>query len=182
MKTRCMNLLIAEHKVILRAVDVLSEIANQTAGGRQLNKDDVRGLLDIFRVYADELHQGKEEGALFPVFTARCDPGQLESVRHMLFEHEQDRSLMQGMEDALLTSNGGEFNQYAMRFAEILRNHIYKEDNILFELVDKRLSPEDDNRIVRQFEAFDRDFNDRGQDRLLHRLRMLEWKYLRKAA
>jgi hypothetical protein len=44
------------------------------------------------------------------------------------------------------------------------------------------LSPEDDKRVINGFEAFDREFNARGQDKLLHRLRMLEWKYLRKAA
>jgi len=56
-------------------------------------------LLEIFRVVGDDWHQGKEEGALFPVLTAGCERAAVDSVRHMLFEHEQDRSLMVGIED-----------------------------------------------------------------------------------
>jgi hemerythrin-like domain-containing protein len=100
----------------------------------------------------------------------------------MLFEHEQDRSLIEGIDDALLRSNAADFSTHAGRLASILRTHIYKEDNILFEIVDHALSAEDDQQVIREFEAFDRDFTDRGHDKLLQRLRLLEWKYLRKVA
>jgi len=75
--------------------------------------------------------------------------------------------------NALQRSDATEFSDLAIRLAEILRTHIYKEDNILFEIIDKSLSPDDDIRVVDQF-AFDREFKERGQDKLLHRLRMLE--------
>jgi hemerythrin-like domain-containing protein len=64
----------------------------------------------------------------------------------------------------------------------MLRTHIYKEDNILFEMIDDTLSAEDDSRVLHGFEGFDRDFTARGYDKILHRLRMLEWKYLSKVA
>jgi len=100
----------------------------------------------------------------------------------MIFEHEQDRSLMAGIEDGLQRSNAADFAQYALRLAEILRDHIRKEDDILFGIIDQQLSVEDDAGIVTEFEAFDREFEKRGRDRVLHRLRMLEWKYLSKPA
>ena len=182
MKNKCLELLVAEHKTILRAIDVLCVVGRQTSDGQKLNREDINGLLEFFRVFADELHQGKEESALFPAFTAACERSEIEPVRHMLFEHETDRSLTEGLEDALLTSNTAEFVDYAARLSEMLRTHIYKEDNILFDMMDKGLSSEADAHVLHDFQAFDRDFTDRGHDKLLHRLRMLEWKYLRKVA
>jgi len=182
MKNKCLDLLVTEHKTMLRAINVLVEMARRAVVERKLDKEDASALIEIFRVVGDDWHQGKEEGALFPVFTAGCERADVASVRHMLFEHEQDRSMMVGIEDALQRSDATEFSDLATRLAEILRTHIYKEDNILFEIIDKSLSPDDDIRVVNQFEAFDREFKERGQDKLLHRLRMLEWKYLSKAA
>jgi len=182
MKSKCLDLLVMEHKTMLRAINVLVEMARRAVVERQLDEEDASALLEIFRVVGDDWHQGKEEGALFPVFTAGCERAELDSVRHMLFEHEQDRSLMIGIEDALRRSDATGFSDLATHLAEILRTHIYKEDNILFEIIDKSFSPDDDVRVVSQFEAFDREFKERGQDKLLHRLRMLEWKYLSKAA
>jgi hemerythrin-like domain-containing protein len=182
MRCQCIDILLDEHKTILRAVRVLCEIAKQTNNGQQLPTEDIRGVLEIFRRFADDFHQGKEESALFPVFTAGCDKSLIDPVRHMLFEHDQERSLIEGMEDALLRSNPTDFAEYAARMAEMMTNHIHKEDTLLFEVVDRALSAEDDQRVINGFGAFDRDFKSAGHDRLLHRLRMLEWKYLRKAA
>jgi hemerythrin-like domain-containing protein len=182
MKSKCIGLLISEHKVILRSVEVLRAMARHATDTQELNVGDVRGLLEIIRLFADDLHQGKEEGALFPVFTAKCDPLEVDAVRHMVFEHEEDRSLMEGIEDAIQRSHAGDFAENAHRLVDILRTHIYKEDNILFEMIDRQLSDEDDARILAEFETFDREFDRRGSDRIRHRLRMLEWKYLSKAA
>jgi hemerythrin-like domain-containing protein len=145
------------------------------------NREDVEAILLILRVFGDDYHQAKEEGTLFPVFAAVCDRSEYAAVRHVLFEHEQDRSLIEGMEDAVHRSNAAQFAEYAQRLATILRNHIYKEDNILFEKINGALSKDDDARVVRDFEGFDREFQKKEQE-IMHRLRVLEWKYLRKSA
>ena len=179
---KCTALLMREHKTILRILEVVNAMAKRASTSGEMDSEDINGVLEILRVFADDLHQGKEEGALFPVFTASCDSVEIDAVRHMLFEHEQDRSLIEGMEDALRTSNAADFSHYAARLTQILGTHIQKEDNLLFPMVDRTLSNAQDEKVVVGFEAFDHDFAERGLDRLLHRLRMLEWKYLRRAA
>src|SRR5262249_4347092 len=105
-----------------------------------------------------------------------------DAVRHMIHEHDEDRSLVQAMEDALHRSNTTDFELHARRLAEIQRTHIYKEDHLLFEIVNKSLSNADDQRVLKAFEAFDETSKSPRHDRLLHRLEMLEWKYVRTAA
>jgi hemerythrin-like domain-containing protein len=89
---------------------------------------------------------------------------------------------MDGIEDALLRSHAQDFVGFATRLADILRNHIDKEEHVLFPLIDNALSPQSDGEVVRQFQAFDRDFKERGRDGLLERLAILEGKYLSRAA
>src|SRR5262245_18417991 len=182
MKRKCIERLIDEHKVLLRIVDVLIAIADESERNSQLNRADVLGILEILRLFADEYHQGKEERALFPMFTAVCDRAEVDAVRHMLHEHDDDRSLTEAMENAVDQSNPADFAIHARRLDEILRTHVFKEDNILFEIVNNSLSDADDQRILAEFDAFDKAFKSLRHDRLLHRLQMLEWKYSHVAA
>jgi hemerythrin-like domain-containing protein len=182
MNRKCLDALMAEHKTILRAADVLDAMATKATNDLEYDYEDVRAILQILRVFGDECHQAKEEGALFPVFASVAGNSQYAAVRHMLFEHERDRSLIDGMESAIQRSNAAQFIEYARRLASILRNHIYKEDNILFETMNAVLSAQDDERILADFETFDRDFDRNHKDALIRQLRLLEWKYLRKAA
>jgi hemerythrin-like domain-containing protein len=181
MSCRCIEILAAEHKTMLRIADVLDSMSTRASKDGTYNREDVEAILHILRVFGDDYHQAKEEGALFPVFATVCDRSEYAAIRHMLFEHEQDRSLIEGMEDAVQRSNEAQFAEYAQRLGTILRNHIYKEDNILFEKINEALSKDDDARVILDFQRFDRDF-DKHQQEMTHGLRVLEWKYLRKSA
>src|SRR5262245_4991697 len=182
MKRKCTELLRKEHKTILRIVDVLTAIAEESERVSQLNITDVVGILEILRVIGDEYHQGKEEAALFPVFTKVCDRTEVEAVRHMLHEHDEDRFLIAAMEHAVHQSNVADFALHARKLADLQQTHAYKEDTILFEIVNRSLSYADDQKVLAEFDAFDKAFKSQRHDRLLHRLQMLEWKYVRAAA
>jgi hemerythrin-like domain-containing protein len=181
MNCKCIEILTAEHKTMLRIADVLDSMSTQAGEDATCNPEDSQAILHILRAFGDDCHQAKEEGALFPVFAAVCDRSEYASVRHMLFEHAQDRSLIEGMEDAARTANAAQFAEYARRLANMLRNHIYKEDNILFEKIDGALSKDDDLRVLHDFEGFDSEFR-KDEEEVMRRLRVLEWKYLRKSA
>ena len=49
-------------------------------------------------------------------------------------------------------------------------------------MVDEILSPEEDDRIVSGYDTYHHAIDDQDLDRLMSRLRSLEWKYLGKAA
>ena len=172
---KCTDLLIQDHKAILRALSVLEAMATHVENEQPLDDEDVETILRFLRAFADDHHQAKEESALFPELRSTC-VAEEPSVRQMLFEHDQERSLVEALEDALRTKKGPQFVLFASRFVGLIRNHIYKEDYILFPIVERNLSPEQDTKVVAEFEKF---YIDLGH---LADLRRLEWKYLRKAA
>src|SRR5262245_54328313 len=172
---KCTDLLIQDHNTILRALDVLDEMAKRVERQETGEREDVESLLRFLRLFADDHHQAKEECALFPELRRAAHPEE-GAMRHMLFEHDQERSLVEGLEDALFTRNRDEFVLFANRFGALIRNHIDKEDHILFEIVDRILSAEQDDLVVAEFGKF------QISPELIADLRRLESKYLRKAA
>jgi len=177
---KCIEILTREHKTILRIAEVLEAMSVRTRELAEQDQEDAASILHILRVFNDDFHQAKEESGLFPIFTAVCDASQSAAVRHMLFEHQQDRLLLTGMQNAIARSNAAQFSEYAARLANTLRVHIHKEDNILFEIIEDVLTPEDDARVIEEFEAPDREFETRYEAQVFDRLRTLESQYLRR--
>ena len=81
---------------------------------------------------------------------------------------------MEGLEDALRRTKAAEFAVFANRLTERVRNHIQKEDGILFPILDVLISSELDEKVTAGFEKFQPDF------KLLDDLQRLESKYLKK--
>src|SRR6516164_4550030 len=102
---KCTELLIQDHKTILRALDILDQMADRVENHKVVEHDDVETILRFLRTFADEYHQGKEESALFPELR-RTLTGYDPALRQMLFEHDQERSLVEAIEDALFTKKG----------------------------------------------------------------------------
>jgi hemerythrin-like domain-containing protein len=172
---KCTDLLMQDHKIIVRALEILQEMATRVEAGRTVDAKDIETIVGFLRAFEDNYHQTKEESALFPELM-RTTVGNESRLRHMIFEHDQERSLVQGLEDALHTQKGKDFVHFANSLVELIRTHIQKEDDILFPIADEALSKEQDESITSLFDKFEIDagyFTD---------LRRLEWTYLKRAA
>jgi len=172
---KCTDLLTQEHKTILRALDILDHMAARIEEDQPLAVEDVETILRFLRAFADNQHQAKEESALFPELL-RTSAANDAPLRQMIFEHDQERSLVEGLEDSLRTKRGMEFVHFANRLTGLIRTHIRKEDNILFPMAERCLSPEQDERVTTELNKFEVDVA------FLADLRRLEWTYLRRVA
>lgn len=172
---KCTDHLSQEHKIILGALDVLDQMAVRVEHDQPVEAHDIDALLRFLRAFADDHHQGEEESALFPELM-RTSAAAQPAVRQLLFEHDRERSLVEGLQDSLCTKKGVEFSQFAGRLTDLLRNHIRKEDKILFEIVERCLTTEQDERVTTELNRFQINSD------LLSDLRRLEWTYLRRVA
>jgi hemerythrin-like domain-containing protein len=174
---KCTDLLDKDHQIILRAVDVLEQIADEVKKGCSVDPRDVEFVVRFLKEFEDEHHQTKEESALFPILL-KTSAAQQARLGQMLFEHDQERSLVEGLEEALKTKHGPDFGYFANRLINMLRSHIYKEEFELFGLIELALSDEEDRRVVEEFHKYDEVLIARNE--LLKELQMLEDKYLRR--
>src|SRR5215475_15307572 len=180
--SRCIDILTNDHKTMLRAADVLGAMSEGAEDKGHFSPEDVERILRILRLFGDDYVQAKEEGALFPVFSNLCDFSQYAAVRNMVLEHERDRSLIEGMEDAIRRSSAYQFAEYSSRLAVFLRTHVYKEEDLLFDTINRSLTPDDVARVVPEFADDASEFQRLHDQEVMHDLRVLEWKYLRKVA
>jgi len=144
-----------EHRVIETVLDALERVAPSDP----IDADFVRSALDFFRSYADRFHHAKEEDELFPVLEKSGIPRQGGPIGCMLDEHEQGRAHLRTIADNLDAAAGGDaaalgaVRESAAGYVALLRNHIQKENQVLFVLADQVLSA-DQQAAVSQ--AFDR--------------------------
>jgi hemerythrin-like domain-containing protein len=170
-----------EHKLILRALDVVDNMAAWAEKNGAVDAVDVGDILDFLRWFADAHHQAKEETIVFPALK-RAVAAQGRAVEHMMLEHEQERAMIEQIEAAVRLAKISEFISCANKLSSTLRNHIYKEDEILFEFIKTALNPEVDDSVAAELEKFDTSFDRGVLSEKISRLRALEWKYLRRTS
>jgi len=147
MKTDITQVLVAEHKLILRMIGLLEKYAPLTASGQYRNWRFYHDGIDFIRTYADRYHHAKEEEILFKALIDNGMPKENSPVAAMLMEHDKGRGLVRALETAVLEAEAGRTDVYraigdnALGYAALLREHIGKEDEILYPLAE-RVIPE----------------------------------------
>jgi len=150
------DVLIEEHRVI---EGVLAALERHIAALDQepFPYEFLSEAIDFFRSFADGCHHAKEEELLFPLLEQRGVPREHGPIGCMLKEHVQGRGYVGAMRAQLDDARAGSaearaaLRAAALNYIEMLRQHIYKEDNILFQMAIRALSPEDEATLCRQF-------------------------------
>jgi len=166
----------AEHRGIERMLNVLSKVSDRLEAGESVNGADLEQMVEFFQVFADRCHHGKEEDLLFVALEAQGIPRQGGPIGVMLYEHTMGRRYVQGMAQAAVDYRAGDYSA-GPRFAEnargyvaLLREHIQKEDNVLYPIADARLGPEEDRALVEGFERVESERIGEGRHEEFHQL------------
>jgi hemerythrin-like domain-containing protein len=170
-------LLIEDHKHILRAINVLETIAARAEAGESPNPDDVRDIVAFHEGFVDRLHHGREESILFPALLTDRGQKHYKELCRLIFEHNQQEFLVEGIQDSMLGKNTKEFTYCARRLVEVVREHIRNEEKTLFPLVDSTISAATDEVVFRDMKAHDTLWQHDKLPRLLRRLDDLEVNY-----
>jgi hemerythrin-like domain-containing protein len=146
------NELMNDHRLIERVMSALE--ARLVEEGGDFPGDFVAQALAFFVEFADGHHHYKEEESLFPALAGHGVPVEGGPIGMMLHEHNLGRQLLAGIRDNLAAARGGDpearaaVRRYAGDYVGLLRNHIWKEDNVLFRMAQHVL----DEQAVRGIE------------------------------
>jgi hemerythrin-like domain-containing protein len=152
--------LMTEHQIILRAVDALAAYAEEIRRGGG-DREELFRFLTFIRDYADGLHHGKEEGILFPAMVEAGLPREGGPIAVMLQEHDIGREHvatllgLAGTRIAWSPEDREEVFIAARGYVDLLTSHIRKEDEVLYPMAERRLSPELRERVDDRCAAFD---------------------------
>jgi len=144
-----------DHRVIEKVLAVVEGLTRDPRGA-PLEKWDK--AVDFIRNFADKCHHLKEEQLLFPALERHGIPREGGPIGMMLSEHEEGRAYVRRMAEALLFAEEAPgaarttLVENAKAYLRLLRDHIRKEDEILFVMADEALSPEEQKELLREFE------------------------------
>lgn len=152
-----LEVLTEEHEVIKRVLVALRGITREMRSGYKPTVEELERFVDFIKTFADSCHHSKEEGSLFPALEARGISRIGGPIGVMLQEHEQGRSFVRGMLEAIDAIEGGDeqgygaFERNASAYVSLLEDHIFKEDNILYPMGRGVLGVEDLERLLDSF-------------------------------
>lgn len=148
------DVLQSEHRLIESVLVSLREYASQLSKADKAPQNDLNDFVEFLQAFADAQHHAKEEEILFEAMIRSGFPRQGGPIPVMLQEHDEGRRIVD------------ELNGYAQKEAwsdevvmgiarasnalsELLRTHIHKEDNVLYEMAKDRLSPTEMEQVDR---------------------------------
>jgi hemerythrin-like domain-containing protein len=140
----------SEHRLIEDVLEALQCYVLSTDQCEQtVTCEIIKDFATFFHEFIDHCHHGKEENMLFSTISEHGVASSGGGPIHcMLEEHEQGREHIQ----ALLNLGNGTglldeksipaFIHHAWSYIQLMREHIYKEDQILYPMAAQMLAPE----------------------------------------
>ena len=144
-----------EHRVIERVLDVLEKLTNRPV---ENSLDSWKEALDFFSHFADQCHHFKEEQVLFPAMEEHGIPKDGGPIGVMLMEHEEGRSHVRSMRAAVVAVEAKSeaakesLLNSARAYLRLLREHIQKEDEVLFRIADDVIPADEQKTLLVSFE------------------------------
>ena len=162
------EILMDEHRVIVRVLASLENMANRAAQNESVRPGFFLDAAEFIKNFADGCHHKKEEGVLFVAMNAAGMPNQGSPIGVMLAEHEQGRLFTRSMLAAAEKWESGDLTgrpdviRNALGYSSLLRQHIQKEDNILFPMADRVIPLEKQAQVEADFERIEHEETGQG--------------------
>jgi hemerythrin-like domain-containing protein len=156
-----------EHESVLQKLDELEEAVSHLD-----KKGEISAKLKALASFFDTdfwIHFTKEEEALFPEIE-KFIPREGGPTGMMLSEHEDIRNTNTKVQQAINEYFRGSDNSkaekmiqtYGTHFIGVLRDHIHKENDVLFIIADMHLDEAQTNRVIKLFREIEKD---KGQEK-----------------
>jgi hemerythrin-like domain-containing protein len=162
------QILMDEHRVIERVLAAMEKAIEAINSGRSVKPVFFLDTADFIKGFADGCHHAKEEKVLFEAMVQAGVPKAGGPVGMMLLEHEQGRVFVRAMRAGAEKWQAGdesarkEVLNAANGYVDLLRAHIYKENNILFPLANDAIPLEIQEQVAVDFERIEHEETGEG--------------------
>jgi hemerythrin-like domain-containing protein len=173
---QAIDVLMQEHRLIERVLDALEIAAGHLDRGHTVPPAFFLEAADFIAGFADGCHHRKEEGVLFGAMIESGVPSGGGVIDMFLDEHEQGRALTRALRDAARRLQAGDASARAQvisnvrRYVALLRDHIAKEDEMLFPMADEMLSPAGQESVLTGFSRVECEETGEGANEKFHAL------------
>lgn len=152
--------LISEHKYIIELLGIMSKISEKIISNEVFYTRDIEDIIHLLKHFIENSHHKKEE-IFYPALTAAELPNDREELSIMFYEHALARNYIKDISSCVINCKiGNSFSQELlaesmMKYVVLLKNHIRKEEKIIFPMANKILDEDEQVEIYKQFEKIE---------------------------
>ena len=159
MASEISKILSNEHKNILELIKILERKSEDIERGGEIEKIFFVRAINFIRNYADKFHHAKEEDILFKEFSKCAEKGcvHCNPTEQMLHEHDLGRGFVKSMEEGIKENNKEKLIKGLRGYCQLLKEHIYKEDNILYPMADEAIDKRTKATMLKKFEKIEKE-------------------------
>lgn len=148
------EVMMSEHRQIESVLDALDAYVTALYKGQVVEPADLGQFIRFLEKYADSKHHAKEEQILFVAMGKAGFPTEGGPVACMLSEHDEGRALVAELvkcakEEAWSDDVIKRIVTATVELSGLLRSHIYKEDNMLYQMAREQLPQEQMDEVNR---------------------------------
>lgn len=149
------DILEEEHEVILALLRALENKVEALRSGAEMNRQFWMDATAFLSEFADACHHAKEEDILFVKLAELGMPEHGGPIGVMKQEHELARTLTARIRDAAIAGDARGIVEQATGYIQLLRDHIEKENCVLFEMARNLIPAQDAAQLLQRFEDVD---------------------------
>ena len=146
-----------EHEVISRVLSALEKEIDKAANGKS-SPEFFLDSAEFIKGFTDGCHHVKEEGVLFKFMEEAGVPSQEGPIAVMLSDHEHGRIFTRNMREAAQRWQSGDkaaiatVVDNARAYVNLLRDHISKENTIVFPMADSLIPADKQPEITKAYD------------------------------
>lgn len=157
MSTMYITDLMNDHSIIEKAIIILEKQIERP----QKNWNMIQTLVDVLWDYGEQCHNMKEEKVYFPLLIANGMPQQ-GPIAVMLQEHESERNYLNQIKQFLseadkANTNVAAFEEIIHEYSSLTKDHIWKENDILYPMGKKFVNPDDEPYLTTEFRRIEQE-------------------------
>jgi hemerythrin-like domain-containing protein len=145
----------SEHEAILRMLDSIEVMARRIQHEKLVPPDAIAAATEWLSTFAHRIHRDKEEELLFPILQSKGLGESLGCIGALMAAHDDGREAFRRMLVSMAESDQSSWASAVWAYAELMRLHIRREDDVVFRLASSLLSDEDEAKLMLGFAEID---------------------------
>jgi hemerythrin-like domain-containing protein len=138
-----------EHQLILQVISTTLDECKALENGKEMDTGFFEEVITFIKNFADKFHHAKEEDILFKAMLENKECLHCNPIPVMMHEHEEGRRFVHGMVEGITNGNQDKLIENTRNYCNLLQQHIYKEDHVLYPMAEQALS-ETQKEIINQ--------------------------------